>query len=492
MTRTEYDNTVRDLLGDTTRPGAGFAPEELQLGFDDQAAALTVSSLLADQYLVAAEGIAARATDQLEALLGCSPKVDGEDACAAKFVRSFLGRAFRRPADDGAVARYLKLYASSKKDHDFTTAIQLVIEAALQSPHFLYRVEIYGTQPVAPNVVKLDDWETASRLSYLLWNSMPDDDLFNAAKAGQLETAAQIAAQAERMLDDPRAHDAVANFHAQWLGLTGMEAITKDPSVYPEFNPDLIPLWRQETEAFVDDVVFDGPGDLATLLTAPYSMMNADLASFYGVHGPKSAAFERVDLDPSERSGFLTQASLMALYAKPNQSSPIHRGKFVREQLLCQTLPPPPANIVITPPVVKPGVSTRERFIEHSAKSFCAQCHHLMDPIGFGFEHYDAVGLFRNRDQGMPVDASGEIYDSVDADGPFDGVVELGKRLAGSNQVRQCFATEWFRFGYGRAEGPDDACRLAQFEKAFSASGNNVKSLLVALTQTDAFRYRAR
>ena len=182
----------------------------------------------------------------------------------------------------------------------------------------------------------------------------------------------------------------------------------------------------------------------------------------------------------------------MALYAKPNQSSPVHRGKFVREQLFCQTLPPPPANIVITPPVVKPGVSTRERFIEHSAKSFCAECHHLMDPIGFGFEHYDGVGRYRTKDQGMPVDASGEIYDSVDADGPFDGVVELGKRLAGSDQVRQCFATEWFRFGYGRAEGPDDACSLARIEKAFSTSGNNVKSLLVALTQTDAFRYRAR
>ena len=139
-----------------------------------------------------------------------------------------------------------------------------------------------------------------------------------------------------------------------------------------------------------------------------------------------------------------------------------------------------------------PGVSTRERFIEHSAKSFCAECHHLMDPIGFGFEHCDAVGLWRSMDEGMTVDASGEIYNSVDADGPFDGAVELGQRLAGSNQVQQCFATEWFRFGYGRAEGPDDACTLAQIEQAFSASGNNVKSLLVALTQTDAFRYRVR
>src|SRR5262249_15310942 len=150
------------------------------------------------------------------------------------------------------------------------------------------------------------------------------------------------------------------------------------------------------------------------------------------------------------------------LYAKPNQSSPVHRGKFVRERLLCQTLPPPPANIVITPPAVRAGVSTRERFTEHSASDFCAQCHHLMDPIGFGFEHYDAMGLWRSTDQGQPVDADGEILDSTDADGPFTGAVELGKRLAASDQVRQCFATQWFRFAYGRGETADDACSLAR------------------------------
>ncbi|HVY49127.1 MAG TPA: DUF1592 domain-containing protein [Minicystis sp.] len=490
LTRTEYDNTVRDLLGDTTNPAASFAPEEQQLGFDDQAAALTVSDLLAEQYMTAAEAISQRATQHAATLLGCDPEPD-EDACARSFIASFAKRAFRRPPDAATLDRLEKLYETGKQTYDFTTGIQLVIQAALQSPRFLYRVEFGLPDAVAPGVVPLDDWEMASRLSYMLWNSMPDDELFAAAEAKELRTPEQIAAQAERMLDDPRAHDAVANFDAQWLGLYTLDGISKDPKVYPKYAPDLVPLFKQESLAFLDDVAFGEGGNFATMLTAPYSIMNARLAAFYGVKGgPEGDAWEKVALPPTERAGFLTQASILAAYAKPDQSSPVHRGKFVRERLLCQPLPPPPNNIVIVPPEVKPGVSTRERFTEHSASAFCSTCHHLMDPIGFGFEHYDGIGEYRTMDQGQPVDASGEIYDSVDADGPFVGAVQLAARLAGSDQVRQCYATEWFRFAYGRAETADDACSLARIQKGFADSGYKVKSLLVALTQTDAFRYR--
>lgn len=185
-----------------------------------------------------------------------------------------------------------------------------------------------------------------------------------------------------------------------------------------------------------------------------------------------------------------TPRILLSVLAKPDQSSPVHRGKFVRERLLCQTLPPPPNDVEIVPPEVEPGVTTRERFRQHREDLACAGCHKMMDPIGLGFEHYDAIGLWRDTDQGLPVDATGEIVASRDADGPFDGAVELAHKLAASDEVRQCVVTQWFRFGYGRAEQDDDQCTLAQLNQAFAGAGYNIKALLVALTQTDAFRYR--
>lgn len=490
MTRTEYDNTVRDLLGDTTDPARDFVPEEEALGFNNQAKTLGVTQILAEEYMEASEKIAARAVQKLPALVGCDPAKIGDDACASTFIASFGERAFRRPLEKDEVSRLMGVFDWGRQQNDFATGIRLVVEAMLQSPHFLYRVELGMPDPVAPGVVKLTPWETASRLSYLLWNSMPDDQLFAAAEQGKLSSPADVEAQARRMLDDPRARHAVENFDFQWLGLRNIETLNKDPKTYPDYDPSLRPLWRNETLAFLDYVVFDGEGDLGTMLTAPYSMMNEQLASFYGVSGLKGAGFQRVELDPKQHAGFLTQASVLAVNAKPNQSSPVHRGKFVREQLLCQLLPPPPNNIQIKAPDPDPNATTRERFSEHSTNPACAGCHHLMDPIGFGFESYDGVGKWRDSDQGLPIDASGAIYESEDVDGPFDGPVELAHKLAESDQVRACVVKQWFRFGYGRAEEKADSCSLSKIQEAFRASGYNIKELLVALTQTDAFLYR--
>jgi hypothetical protein len=208
------------------------------------------------------------------------------------------------------------------------------------------------------------------------------------------------------------------------------------------------------------------------------------------VTGPKGEGFERVSLDPKQRAGLLTQASLLAVNAKPNQSSPVHRGKFVRERLLCQPLPPPPNNVNIQPPDVDPKATTRQKFAQHSSDPYCAGCHKLMDPIGFGFESYDGIGQFRTKDHGLPVDASGELTGTRDSDGKFDGAIELAARLGDSAEVRECVATQWFRFGYGHGEEKADSCAMSQLQDAFRAADYNVKELLVALTRTDAFRYR--
>lgn len=494
MTRVEYNNTVRDLLGDTSEPAANFVPEEQALGFNNQATSLGVTQLLAEQMMSAAEKISAKAVLDMKALAPyCDVDAQGEDACAQMFVEHFGKRAFRRPLKASEKNRFIELYNFGRTTYQsHAEGLALVIQAALQSPHFLYRVEFGMPDVVERDVVKLDPYETASRLSYLLWNTMPDEALFEAADSQSLSTKEQIERQARRMLEDPKARQAVTNFHTQWLELSHIEHVAKDKTVYPAYSDELRPLWIEETQRFLEYVVFDGEGDVGTIMSAPYSLMNADLAAFYGISegAPQGSAFEKVMLNPEQRAGLLTQASLLSYHAKPNQSSPVHRGKFVRERLLCQTLPPPPNNIEIKPPDVKPGATTRERFSEHAKNPACIGCHQLMDPIGFGFEHYDGIGMWRDEDQDLPVDATGKVIKTSDIDGAFDGAVELAKKLAESEEVRQCVATQWFRFGYGRAEGEEDACTMADLQGVFAASGGNVRELLVALTQTESFLYR--
>ncbi len=488
MTHAEYDATVRDLLGDDTQPGKDFVIEEEALGFDNQATSLTVTQLLAEQYMKAAEDIAERAVVDLPKLLGCDP-VKAGDACVTPWISAFGKRAFRRPLGDDEASALLELYHWGKSEVDVATGIEVVLEAILQSPHFLYRVELGTPDPVANDVVPLNDYEMASRLSYLLWGTMPDTTLFGAADRGELHEASQIEDQARRMLGDPRARSAVARFHLEWLGLTHIEEMNKDAAVYPEFYGDLRPLYRDEAVAMLDHVVFDGTASIDELFTAPYTFMNAELANFFGVSGPTGEAFVKVT-PTAPRAGLLTLPAVLATYAKQNQSSPVHRGKFVRERLLCQLLPPPPNDIKIEAPDVDPNATTREKFAEHAENPACAGCHQKMDPIGFGLENYDGIGRYRDLDHGLPVDASGTIIDTVDADGDFDGALELGKRLAESVEVRQCIATQWFRFGYGRAEKQEDQCSMETIQRAFAESGYDVRELLVALTQTPAFRYR--
>ena len=490
MTRFEYNNTVRDLLGDTSEPASAFVVEEEALGFNNQASALGVTQLLAEQYMEAAEVVSQSATANLGELLdGCDPASAGDEVCGQEFVESFGRRAFRRPLASDEIDRLMGVFSWGLAEYDFKTGIELAIQAVLQSPHFLYRVEFGMPDPIEGDVVQLNHYEVASRLSYMLWSSMPDDELLAAAAAGELGTSEEIAAQARRMLDDDRARAAVANFHTQWLQLNNIENVNKDAATYPDYDPALRTLWKAETEAFLDYVVFEGEGDVATLLTAPYSLMNAELAAFYGVDGPSGEGFELVELDEAQRAGFLTHASLLAVHAKPNQSSPVHRGKFVREQLLCQILQPPPPDLMVEAPEVDPTATTREKFAEHSTNPACSGCHQLMDPIGFGFEHYDGIGKWRDLDHDLAVDASGELV-QTDIDGAFDGAVELAHKLAESEQVRQCVANQLLRYALAATRMNLSPCMVDGIAKKFEASGGDLRELLIAVVTSDAFRYR--
>jgi hypothetical protein len=480
LSHVEYDHAVRDLLGDTQRLARGFAADA-QVGiFANTASEQTIPALLGEQYFDAAEKLAERATVDLPKLLGCEAGKT-EAACARDFAGRFGRRAYRRPLTGAEVDGLVALYDLARAKVDHRASIKVMLQAILVSPNFLFRPEFGG----GDSATELSPYEVASRLSFLVWGSIPDDTLLDAAEKGQLKTREQIAAQARRLLDDPRSRPAVEEFYAQWLDLEATQKTAKSADVYPEFDDALRGSMVEETRRFVADVLWQGDHRLETLLSAPYSFVDARLAKLYGVAEPASG-FARVSLDPKTRAGVLTQATFLAAHAKPDQSSPVKRGEFVRVRLLCDDLPPPPPNVPLLPPV-DPTKSTRERFAAHTANPECAGCHRLIDGVGFGFEAYDGIGRHRTTDGGKKVDESGEVVAAGDADGTFVGAVALAKRLSTSAEVRDCAATQWFRYAYGRRETTGDGCALGALKQAFADSKGDLRELIVAFTQTDAF-----
>ena len=485
LTRTEYNNTIRDLLGDDTDPADAFPPDDTALGFESSG---HVSPLVAQHYFDAAIAIAERAVADLDTVLPCDSAGD-EDGCAHDWIDDFAPRAYRRPLTDEERTSLQDLYAAARAQFSFEESVGVVLETILQSPSFLYRIEL-GLSSDGDGLVALTHHEMASRLSYLLWSTMPDDALLAAAQDGELHDPEVLEAQARRMLDDPRAEVAVASFHRQWLGVEPLASASKDAAMFPEWSDTLRDAMIAEAGELGRYVVFEDDARLETLLTAPIGFANAELAALYGISGVDGDALQKVDLPPEERSGILTQAGVLAQLAKADQSDPVLRGKFVRERLLCQTLPAPPPDVDVTPPDVDPDSTTRERFSQHSEDPTCAGCHILLDPLGFGFENYDALGRYRTTEAGQPIDASGELVSTRDIDGTFDGAVELGVLLAGSEEVRECVATQWFRYAFGRAERDADECTQSQIYDAFAAADYDIQELLVGLVLSDGFRFR--
>ncbi len=489
LTRDEYDATLEDLLGDTTHPASAFPPDEDGLGFDVGA---TVSPLLAELYLGAAEDIAVRAVARLDAIDPCDVAREGEEGCARAFATRVGRRAYRTALDAELVEGLLDVYRVGRTEGDHRNGMRLMITAMITSPFFLYRVELDPPDLAAgADVVPLSMDERATRLSYFLWGSMPDDDLFAAADAGELATAAEIEAQARRMLDasvHPRARLTMERFAMQWLELE-LEGVSKDPEVYPAWDDELSASMDEETRRFVDHVIFESSGTLDELFTADYTFVDARLAALYGVEMPSGAEWARVSLDPTRRAGLLTHASLLAQHARTNQSSPVFRGRFVRERLLCQSLPPPPEGLVVVPPEPDPSSSTRTRYEEHRSNPACAGCHQLMDPIGFALEHYDGIGRYRDTDEGFDVDARGAIT-ATRADATVDGAVELAHALVESPDVEECLTSQLWTFAFRRMVIEADACSIAGARRIFAESGRDIRELLVAIATSDAFLYR--
>ena len=495
LTKFEYANTARNLLGVDTTPVNDLPADEVTEGFNNNAGVLTVSSLHAEKYVLVSEALAKSAVKNLSTLTGgCNTTTKGEDACATEFANSFGRRAFRRPVTDQDRQMLMAAYTAGKTGGSYAEGIEVMVRAALQSAHFLYRLETTApANPSAP-LVPISQYELATRLSFLIWAAGPDDALLDAAGRGELADKTAVATKARAMLADPKARVAITDFYNQWLGTSRLDIMTKSTSLFPQYSDAVRDAMKAETPAFVEYVLWSGDHKLSTLLTSPTAFVSSALAPIYGV-STTSATPQMMSLPAAQaRAGILTQASFLAVQAHPDQTSPVLRGKFVRTKLMCQTVPPPPMDVDITPPSVTSAPTARDRFTAHEmAGGSCMNCHQLMDPIGFAFESFDAIGKYRTTENGATINLAGNILAATDTslNGTFTGVKELATKLAASDQVRDCVATQWFRYSTGRTEEVPDGCSLTTLQDAFGASGGDLGELVVAMTQTDAFWYRA-
>jgi hypothetical protein len=496
LTRFEYNNTVRDLFGDTTQPANSLPPEDLGNGFGNDADAISVSGLLAEQYGVVAEGIAARITSTPEALARLAPcassvSAQTETACARTIVESLAPKAFRRPLDPDEADELVALEQSLRAapGATFASAISGVIQAILQAPDFLYRVEFGVADAARPELKRPTGDEMASRLSYFFWGTMPDDALREAARTGELTRADGVLTWAERMLDDPRSRPVIRFFFDSLLPISGLTDVQRDPLLFPSFSSEIGAAMREETQRFLEFEIFEGGRTWPSILTAPYTFVNGALADFYGMSGVTGSEFVQVPLDTSQRLGLLTQAGVMAGTVTTNRSNPVLRGSFVLNRLLCRklSLPTDPAVLaMVTIPEDTSGPTARDRFSKHSSQAVCRSCHQFLDPVGFALENFDPVGQYRTQENGVTIDSSTMMPGTDEA---IEGGVGLARWLAETSDAQSCFALHWLEFAQGRTIGREDACMRQAVDTAFEQSGYNVKDMLLALTQTDAFLY---
>lgn len=504
LTHAQYDNTVRDLLGDYSRPAQRFPPEDYVDGFKNQLTAQDMPPLLVETYSTAAERLATNAfrIGDVNGLIPCKPSSSSDAKCRDAFVRAFGLRAFRRPLREDEVERYSAAFAvQARIGRRFNEGARVVVEAMLQSPNFLFHVE------AGPDG-KSTDYDVASRLSYLLWNTMPDDALLAAAEKGELRTAEGRERAARRMLENqPRARQALDQFFEEWLRFDRVINAVKGRGFM--FTPELGAAMAEETRTLLHYLVWSDRNFMEAL-TADYSFLTSELASVYDVPAPEGQ-FEMVTFPPeSSRAGILGQGTFLASTAGPTDTSPTARGIFVRERLLCQHVPPPPPGVITTLPdpiVDAPPKGRRQLMNEHVENPTCSSCHRLMDPIGFGFEHFDAVGKWREQEMirlprkpgeavvgggrgGPPpvpveINAQGEIAGLPNS--TFSGARELGAILAQSPVCQKCIVRQIFRYSYGRLETAADEKTIDDLFGRFKGSGFRFKDLLIALVQAPEF-----
>jgi hypothetical protein len=491
----EYDRTVADLLHLEGNWSAVFPAEPPTLGSYDGIANRAVIERLFNEFRAVAIETAEEVVttpDVYAKVVGCS---DSTPACRDSFIEGFGTRAYRRPLTDSERARWVTLFDSAgdlvASGDAFRDGVQMVIESALQSPNFLYRIE-QGTGVPDETGVPLTGYEIASRLSYLFVGTMPDDELLEAAQSGALETRDGIASQARRLAESPAASARVRDFHARWIQLGELDTVGKSTEAFPKFSQELLDSMREETLSFVESVTLEENGAVVELLTAPHTMVNAQLADLYQLPGSFGETFQRADL-PTEsgRLGLLTQGAFLTGHSSNSTStSPILRGVFLLKRLACQEIPaPPPGAELQEPDGPRPDIrTTRELFTWKTSQNGCSQCHSVINPVGFAFEQFDGIGQFRTTENGVAVDSTGVLElgpDTIE----FNTAAELIRGLADLGRVRGCYAQNWLTYFYGRQEAATDGRVMARMTQGMKAGDYGVRDILVTITEGAAFTH---
>jgi hypothetical protein len=486
----QYRHAVRDLLGEDAGLAATPPPDVSINGFDAVGAGqLALTDAHVDAYETSARAIADVAILD-DAILGryhdCVPTGPSDEACLTEFVTRFGRLAFRRSLDAEETATYVAVALGAAEDlGDFDAGLTSAIATLLQSPNFLYQVEI-GEPTDLEGVRRLTPSELATRMAFFLLDSTPDAELLDLAEAGMLDDAEGIRDAAADLLARSDARQALADFTAEVWRLRELATVPKDPAVYPAFGTALAQAMQEETLALVAHVSWDAPSDFRDVFDAPYTFVDAQLAAHYGLPQPEQygESFTQTVLPPEQlRGGMFGHAGLLSLLAHISSTSPTYRGKFVREKLLCQVIPAPPNDVDTTLPPPGEYTTMRERLEQHMEDPSCSGCHLLMDPVGLGLENYDGIGQFRTMENGATIDASAELDGEA-----FAGAAELGALLKEHPNVPSCLVRNLFRHATGHIEGPGEADEIEEIVVAFAEGDYRMQGLLVELVASPAFR----
>jgi hypothetical protein len=492
LNQVEYNNTIRDLLGTSQAPASDFPVDDRGAGFDNMADVLSISPVLLSLYQSAATSLVDEAlTSPAERarLVTCDLVAQGA-TCARTVLTSLAPRAWRRPVTDAEITHLMTLVTVATSHGDNAEqGLKLALQSMLLSPNFIFRVEL-DPVPTSKAPHPLGGYELASRLSYFLWSTMPDDQLLAGAKDGSINQTAGVAAQVQRMMQSPKAQALVDNFAGQWLYIRMMDDVTPDPLGFPKFDDKLRAAMKSESQLMFQDVV---SGSLSTekMLTADYTYANDRLATHYGLPAPGSVTSAKVSLTGNpQRGGFLSQGSFLMVTSHTTRTSPVLRGKWVLNQLLCTDIPPPPKGVDVTA-IDKQTGTLRQRLEAHRTNATCASCHAMMDPVGFGLENYDAVGAYRTMDGPDPIDASG----TLPGNRAFSGPLQLERLVSSDPGFAGCVVRNLYTYALGRepdVKSPDhmDPFTIYSLTESFRQGGYNLRDLVGRIASSPTFTSR--
>lgn len=490
LTRAQYTNAIHDLLGSSIAVPTALEPDVEVDGFPTVGGSVgSVSRRGIEQYEAAAIQSAEQAMmpgAARDKLVGCTPSGNTDAACASQFLGALGRKAWRRGLTGDELSRVTMVATNAGQVlGDFHQGLVYGIAALLESPNFLYRVELGAPESGKPGLRRYTGAEMASRLAFFLWNTTPDAELLDAADKGQLDDDAGLGKQVDRLLASPRAHEAVKNFFSERFGLAQLDSLSKDSTVFPAMSADLGPAAREETLRVVDQLLMVEDRDYRDLFTTRRTFVDRKLASLYGVPAPTLEGFGAIELpEKGLRRGLLGHASLLSLYAHPTSSSATLRGKFVRKALLCATIPSPPANVnTALPDPKQAGPTLRDRLTVHESQTFCASCHKTMDQLGLGLENFDGLGQIRHQENGATIDASGDL------DGKqFTDPVQLGAAVAAHPDLGKCLVRHLVRYASAAPETSGEDAEIERLAYQFADQGYRLSFLLRAVALSPTFR----